>query len=208
MPHTPSPLVFAAPLAVSHAAPADPAAPEGVFDFDDVRAMREEYEERILRVERERDAAVDVVRNDAVNRIARLAEDGALRASSDARARQDLIEDLTHELATAREEGELKARGAERQRDAAESRLMWAAEQLQQLTLHGEKLHGELVGTAAVLHTALAETLAPAAGATLPAQAAPPPIAVLRAGNATGTPTYATASTHDGFGKRRKIRLR
>ena len=208
MPQTPSPLVFAAPLATAPASPAEGPGAEGVFDFDDVRAMREEYEERIHRLERERDAAVEVLRKDADNRIAQLTEDNALRASSDARARQELIEDLTHELAAAREEGELHARDADKRRDAAEARLLWAAEQLQRLAQQVDQLQGELARTAAVLNDGLASVLAPAAVPAPAVQAALPPVAVLRAANGDRALAQTSPPTADAYGKRRKIRLR
>ena len=60
-----------------------------VFGFDDLKALREEYEERIrvMKVEHEE------------------------RIKSEGASRQELITDLTFELAAAREEGEVRVRG-------------------------------------------------------------------------------------------------
>ncbi len=106
------------------------AAPEdaggAVFDFEDMQALREEYEERLRRLEREKDAALDVVRKDAGQRMAALRAEQEARLAAESEMRQQLIEELTIELASAREEGENVARGAERRRVASEEKLRWA----------------------------------------------------------------------------------
>ena len=84
-----------------------------VFGLSDLHALREQYEERIARIEREREVTVDVLKRDAEARI-----------TADARARQELIEDLTIELAAAREEGERRALDADKRRVLAEDKLV------------------------------------------------------------------------------------
>src|SRR5688500_20215607 len=59
----------------------------GVVSFDDMKSLRDEYEDRSRKLEEQ--------------------------LKTDGRARQELIEDLTVELATAREEGERRANAAE-----------------------------------------------------------------------------------------------
>jgi hypothetical protein len=112
-----------APTAVTIKPVAKAEASGPVFDFNDLQALREEYEERIARLERDRDASIDVLKRDAENRIATLRAQHEMQIASDAKARQDLIEDLTIELASAREEGENVAREANARRIAAETQL-------------------------------------------------------------------------------------
>lgn len=112
---------------------ASPDASGGAFDFEDLQAMREEYEERLRRLEREKDAALDVVRKDAGQRMAALRAEQEARLAAESEMRQQLIEELTIELASAREEGENTARSAERRRVAAEQQLRWALGELDRL---------------------------------------------------------------------------
>ena len=116
----PLPAAWTSPPASRSSAPA-PAAP--CFDFHDLQALREEYEERIARLERDKAAALDVVKREADNRVAALHRAHAQQLATDAGARQQLIEELTIELAAARELGEVRATDAERARAVAERQL-------------------------------------------------------------------------------------
>ena len=80
-----------------------------VFDFADMQALREEYEERLRRLEREKDAALDVVRKDAGQRMT------ALRAEQDARLAAEGHEDAhTESACICRAAQDLRARVRDR----------------------------------------------------------------------------------------------
>ncbi len=163
MPRSP----IAATTTEGPAAAPTPSQEGAVFDFEDLQALREEYDDRIAELEKERDAAkaaapaaaeaVDVAGLQATHAadLAALkalgeAQIAALRAAGDAqlvalktasdtqlaneaRARQELIEALSFELAAAREEGELKAMDADRRRIAVESKLHAALQEVERI---------------------------------------------------------------------------
>lgn len=168
-------------------APVDAAG--AVFDFEDLQALREEYEERVRRVEREKDAALDVVRRDAGQRMAALRAEQDARLAAESEMRQQLIEELTIELASAREEGERVARLAERRRVASEDKLRWALGEV-------DRMSAELARVREVLQ----EHLTPPVEA---APVAPPPLP------ADALAVLATPAAAASFAARKKrIRLR
>jgi hypothetical protein len=173
------------------AAPTPSSEGAAVFDFSDLQALREEYEERIARLTREAEGV----------------------RQAEARQRQDLIQELTIELAGAREEGERRAIDAEKRRMAAEGAL---------LSLRNDvmRVEGELARIRGVIDAVLAipQPAAPAVnaatGAPLPtglpsslivddavvdAAPAPPPLPADAA---------APAATPAAPARKRKIRLR
>lgn len=167
----------------------------GVFDFDDLQALREEYEERLRRLGREKDAALDVVRRDAGQRMAALRAEQEARLAAESEMRQQLIEELTIELASAREEGETTARNAERRRRATEEKLRWALGEV-------DRIGTELARIREVLVAFLAPPDAPAAAAeppTIPADALVTSVAW------AGT---SSASASAFAARRKRIRLR
>jgi hypothetical protein len=169
------------------------------FDFDDMKALRDEYEERVRKAERERDAAIDVLKRDAEQRIAAMQRDHETRLEHEATARQELIEDLTVELAGAREDGERRARSADEARAKTEALLRRT---LADVT----RIEGEL--------TRMRETLAAALNAPTPVASAPvpPPASIVPAMSLvsrTPPPVPSDAATAAAWGaKKRKIRLR
>lgn len=170
------------------------------FDFDDMKALRDEYEERVRKAERERDAAVDVLRRDAESRLASLQREHEARIASEAAARQELIEDLTVELAAAREEGELRARAADEERTRMEAMLRKTLADV-------GRIESELARVREVLTAVLAPP-APMAASASPAtpSGAPPPTGAGR----VPPPVPSDASTVAAVWgtKRKKIRLR
>lgn len=166
-----------------------------VFDFEDMQALREEYEERLRRLEREKEAALDVVRKDAGQRMTALRAEQEARLAAESEMRQQLIEELTLELAAAREEGETTARNAERRRVASEDKLRWALGEI-------DRMGNELARIREVLQA----HLAPPADTAPPAAATEPPAlpadALVTSSTATGTVAAAFAS------RKKRIRLR
>ncbi len=165
----------------------------GAFDFEDLQALREEYEERLRRLAREKEAALDVVRKDAGQRMVALRAEQDARLAAESMMRQQLIEELTIELAAAREEGELVARAAERRRIDAEHQARWALGEL-------DRLGGEL----ARVRDALRAFLTPPAAAAplIPAEAPAIPAEALVTSTATASPLAAHGA------RRKRIRLR
>jgi hypothetical protein len=136
----------------SNPSSASPLADDGggaVFDLEDLQALREEYEDRIRRLEHEKDAALDVVRKDAGQRMAALRAEQEARLAAESEMRQQLIEELTIELASAREEGERTARDADRRRLVSEDKLRWALGEI-------DRMSGELARVREVLQAHLA----------------------------------------------------
>lgn len=178
-----------------------------VFDFEDMQALREEYEERLRRLEREKDASLDVVRRDAGQRMAALRAEQEARLAAESEMRQQLIEELTIELASAREEGENVARAAERRRLASEDKLRFALGEI-------DRMAAELSSLREVLQAHLAPP-APAAAAPT-AQLGDTPLGVVPLGGgppalpADALVTSVTSVTAAaGFASRKKkIRLR
>lgn len=165
----------------------------GAFDFEDLQALREEYEERLRRLTREKDAALDVVRKDAGQRMAALRAEQDARLAAEGMMRQELIEELTIELAAAREEGERVARDADRRRVEAEHQARWALGELDRLGGELARVRETLRAFLAPPNTTTTTTQPPA----LPAEALVVP---------TTPPTSSAAAA---FGARRKrIRLR
>ncbi len=164
----------------------------GVFDFNDLQALREEYEERIARLERERDASFDIMRKESDNRIASMRIAHEQQIATDAKMRQDLIEELTIELADAREDGERHAVESDRRRAIAEANLHIAQNehraQLEALRDDVARSEAELARIRATLDAALAPVepapapleVQPATPASpqqaLPRTATPPPV--------------------------------
>lgn len=169
-----------------------PDAGGGTFDFEDLQAMREEYEERLRRLEREKDAALDVVRKDAGQRMAALRAEQEARLAAESEMRQQLIEELTIELASAREEGENTARAAERRRAAAEQQLRWALGEV-------DRLGGELARVREVLVAFLSPVPAPASMVEAP----PIPADALVTSTSPATPASGVQAL-----RRKRIRLR
>jgi hypothetical protein len=134
---------------------------EAVFGFEDLQGLREEYEERIRILKQEHEA--------------QLKKDGA--------SRQELITDLTYELAAAREEGEMRARGAEAKRMSLESELRTALEAIDRIEAEVQRVKLALADALSPTDTNVAANAAPAAvsgvsaTATMPSpsQPAPPP---------------------------------
>lgn len=170
----------------------------GCFDFDDMKALRDEYEERVRRAERERDAAIDVLKRDAENRIATLQREHEARVAREATARQELIEDLTIELAAAREDGEMRARTADEQRASAETLLRRTLADV-------SRIEAEL----ARVREILTATLAPAPTAPVSTPPATEPRLVDPPETPAASPEAAATSVTAVWGSRRKkIRLR
>ncbi len=164
----------------------------GVFDFDDLQALREEYEERLRRLERDKDAALDVMRKDVGQRLAAMRAEQDTRLAAQTEMRQQLIEELTIELASAREEGECIARDAERRRVASQDKLRWALGEV-------DRLVGELARVREVLVAHLTPDATPVA--TEP-PALPADALVTSTSPATAAMSSALAA------RRKKIRLR
>jgi hypothetical protein len=180
------------------------------FDFSDLQALREEYEERIARLERDRDATIDVLKRDAENRISALRAQHDMQVAGEAQARQDLIEDLTIELASAREEGERTAREANARRVAAEAKLA-------QVRNDVARVEAEVARIREVLDDVLSAPapLAPVAPvATVMrsvTRALPPPVAAPAQTSGlprTITPPPVPFDAKDLGAKKRRIRLR
>ena len=170
---------------------ANPDASGGAFDFEDLQAMREEYEERLRRLEREKDAALDVVRKDAGQRMAALRAEQEARLAAESEMRQQLIEELTIELASAREEGERTARDAERRRAATEQQLRWALGEVDRLSNELGRVREVLVAH-----------LTPAPTPTI--EAPPIPAEALVTSTMLATPLSSMAQA----ARRKRIRLR
>lgn len=168
-----------------------PDAAGGAFDFEDLQALREEYEERLRRLEREKDAALDVVRKDAGQRMVALRAEQEARLAAESEMRQQLIEELTIELASAREDGERTARDAERRRVATEQQLRWALGEV-------DRIGGEL----ARVRDVLVAYLTPPAAPTVEAPPIPAEALVT-----SSVPATATASAVLAV-RRKRIRLR
>lgn len=165
-----------------------------VFDFEDMQALREEYEERLRRLEREKDAALDVVRKDAGQRMTALRAEQDARLAAEGEMRQQLIEELTLELAAAREEGETTARNAEHRRVASEDKLRWALGEIDRM---GHEL--------ARIREVLQAHLAPPADTAPPAAANLPPALPADALVSSSVPIGAAATM---AARRKRIRLR
>lgn len=164
----------------------------GVFDFDDLQALREEYEDRLRRLERDKDAALDVMRKDVGQRLAAMRAEQDTRLAAQTEMRQQLIEELTIELASAREEGEHTARDAERRRVASEDKLRWALGEVDRL-----------VGELARVREVLVAHLTPAA---TPVATEPPALPADALVTSTSPATAAMSSALAA--RRKKIRLR
>lgn len=164
----------------------------GVFDFDDLQALREEYEERLRRLEREKDAALDVVRRDAGQRMAALRAEQEARLAAESEMRQQLIEELTIELASAREEGETTARNAERRRRASEEKLRWALGEIDRLGSEVARIREVLLQ-----HLSLPTPVADAGPPAIPADAL-----------VTSVASAASSSASALAARRKRIRLR
>jgi len=148
----------------------------------------------LRRLERDKDAALDVVRKDAGQRMAALRADQEARLCAESEMRQQLIEELTIELASAREDGENVARAADRRRLASEDKLRWALGEVDRMSV-------ELARVREVLHAHLAPPLASAA----PSIASEPPALPADELVTSTVPVSAVA----GFAARKKkIRLR
>lgn len=178
-----------------------------VFDFEDMQALREEYEERLRRLEREKDASLDVVRRDAGQRMAALRAEQEARLAAESEMRQQLIEELTIELASAREEGENVARAAERRRLASEDKLRFALGEIDRMAAELSRLREVLQAHLAPPASAAAAPTAPLGGTPLgvvPLGGEPP---ALPADSLVTSVTSVTAAA--GFASRKKkIRLR
>lgn len=111
-----------------------------VFGFDDLKALREEYEERI--------------------RVMKLEHEQ--RITSEGASRQELITDLTFELAAAREDGELRMRAAQARGSGLEGELRSALESV--CRIEAELLRVKL---------ALSDALSPTGETRLPAATTP-----------------------------------
>jgi hypothetical protein len=142
---------------------------EALFDFDDLQAVRDEYDERIARLERERDATIDVLKREAENRLNTLKRDYDQRAQLEAASRQELIYELTFELAAAREEGERRAQEADKRRLVVEAQLHASLSELGRIEADVQRLK-------ATLTAAIAPTV-PATPIAVPQPAVPQPAA-------------------------------
>jgi hypothetical protein len=190
---------------------------DACFSFEDMRALRDEYEQRIRVLEQGHEA--------------KLKENGS--------SRQELIEDLTIELAAAREDGERRAQEAEQRRLRAESALFRVSDDV-------ARLEAEIARLKQSIRNALAQpsdpydmrgdvVLAAPAPATRPAvevatdavveSVSLPPVQLVPASPppALHTPTVHTATVHTAVttppaavprvdalarAKKKKIRLR
>lgn len=137
---------------------------EAVFGFEDLQGLREEYEERIRVLKQEHEA--------------QLKNDGA--------SRQELITDLTYELAAAREEGEMRARGAEAKRIGLEGELRTALQAIDRIDAEVQRVKLALADALSPTDTNVAADVPAGAQAPAPvsavsnampspAQPAPPP---------------------------------
>jgi hypothetical protein len=153
-----------------------------VFDFDDLQALRDEYEERIRKLERERTAQIDVLERDHAQRIAVEAE-----------SRQELIHELTYELAAAREEGEQRARDAERRTHAITETLRTTLARI-----------SELEAGAAALRQSIEAALAVPAPVAYEA----PLVATATPRTSVTVPVWSAAQAGAEAIRKRKIRLR
>lgn len=136
---------------------------EAVFGFEDLQGLREEYEERIRVMKAEHEA--------------QLQKDGA--------SRQELITDLTFELAAAREEGEMRARAAEAKRTSLEAELRTALAAIDRIDAEVQRVKLALADALSPTDTNIAST--PAA----PTAHGPTPAPV----STVGAPAPAPAST-------------
>lgn len=139
---------------------------EAVFGFADLQGLREEYEERIRVMNEQHEV--------------QLKNDGA--------SRQELITDLTYELAAAREEGEMRARGAEAKRMSLEGELRLALEAIDRIDAEVQRVK-----------LALADALSPTdtnVAANAPAQTPAPVSAV--SGGAMPSPAQPAPPTSSG----------
>ena len=169
--------------------PSNPGA-EPVFGFEDLQALRDEYEARIAGMKRDNDEQVS--------------------------ARQELIQELTIELAGAREEAERRATDAER-------RLAFVRDEIARIEGELTRLRGSLDEAAAVAKArAPALTLESPLPTGMPAgmfvdnvdvvvDSGPPPIPLDgTAADANAAAAAATATTSGAVpaAKKRRIRLR
>jgi hypothetical protein len=172
------------------------------FDFDDLKALRDEYEERMRRMEREHQAQLDVLKKVHESQLTTLVRDHAQRVATEAEARQELIHELTHEIANAREDGEVRVRAAEQRSALLEEELCTALRQI-------ERVEAQMnITRAAVEHdvNALKAVVLRALNAGQPAVVSEPQIVESTTlAQASALPTLSGERTNP---PRRKIRLR
>ena len=193
-------------------------APEGeapLFDFEDLQALRDEYEERLAKVERERTATVDVMKKESDNRVVSMQRDYEARLANEAASRQELIHELTFELAAAREEGERRAQEADKRRLVVEQHLAGALSEIGRIEGEVQRLKDTLLKALPQAVVAPAAPVAASAStppvasqqvAPQPTPAQPPPLpadAYVSPGPSAAVAAYAPANL-----KKKKIRLR
>lgn len=128
-----------------------------VFDFDDLQALREEYEDQIKELEAARDAATKALADERATADAKLKHELDTKLAAESAARQDLIESLSYELAAAREEGMIEAKAAEARAALLEQKLTFALGEV-----------GRIEGELARVKDALMDVLAPGAASAAP----------------------------------------
>lgn len=170
-----------------------------LFDFEDLQALRDEYEERLARVERERVATVDVLKKDNDNRIASMQRDYEQRLQNEASSRQDLIHELTFELAAAREDGERRAQEADKRRLVVEQQLESALAEIGRIESDVQRLKDTL--TRALVVRAPAPAAVPVSASLSSPPRTPPPVPADEGGPSASLAVYAPM-------KKKKIRLR
>jgi hypothetical protein len=159
-----------------------------LFDFDDLQALRDEYEERIARLEREKTATVDVLKRDNESRFTTMQRDYESRLQNEATSRQELIHELTFELAAAREDGERRAQEADKRRLVVEQQLHSALTEI-------SRVEGDVQRLKEGLMKALDVKPAPAVAPLAPVTSSPPApahSAPAYSAPAYGAPAYAS----------------